>query len=152
MTISFADVASKPMAEVERPPLPPVGTYRWRITKLPEMTTSQSGEWDIVTVQAQCLEALDDVETSDYPGDIRNIRQSLRFMFNKSDEAEFEKSLYRFRTFLEKHVQCASEGDTIAQAMNAAVNGEFNGTIAWKQDKEDHEIFYANIGRTAPVE
>ncbi len=139
------------MAEVERPPLPPVGTYRWKVTKLPEMSTSGNGEWDIVNVSAQALEALDDVEVDDYPGDIRNVRQSLRFMFNKQDEAEFEKSLFRFRTFLEKHVR-VSEGLTIAQAMNESVNGEFLGTIAWKQDKEDTELFYANIARTAPVE
>jgi len=152
MAINFADVASKPIADVERPPLPPVGTYRWRISKLPEMTTSQNGEWDIVTVNVQAVEALDDAEVSDYPGDITNIRQSVRFMFNKQDEAEFEKSLFRFRTFLEKHVKCAEADHTIAQAMNAAVNGEFLGAIAWKQDKEDPEIFFANIARTAPVE
>jgi hypothetical protein len=151
MALNFADVASKPMAEVERPPLPPVGTYRWRITKLPEMSTTQSGEWDIVQVSVQAVEALDDVETDDYPGDIHNIRQSLRFMFNKQDEAEFEKSLFRFRTFLEKHVK-VSDGLTISQAMNEAVNGEFLGSIAWKQDKDDPDLFYANIGRTAPVE
>ena len=152
MAINFADVASKPIADVERPPLPPVGTYRWRITKLPEMTTSQNGEWDIVTVNVQAVEALDDVEVEDYNGDIANIRQQVRFMFNKNDEAEFEKSLYRFRTFLEKHVQCADDQMTVAQAMNAAVNGEFLGGIVWRQDKQDPEVMHANIGRTAPVE
>ena len=152
MAMNFADIASKKIDEVERPPLPPVGTYRWRVTSLPAMTTSGNGEWDIVTVNAQCVEALDDVDVDDYKGDIHNIRQSVRFMFNKQDEAEFDKSLFRFRTFLEKHVACASEGDTITQAMNASVNGEFLGTIAWKQDKNDEDIFHANIARTAPVE
>lgn len=152
MAINFADVAAKPINDVERPPLPPVGTYRWRITKLPENTTSQNGEWDIVTFQVQAVEALDDVEVDDYKGDIANIRQSLRFMFNKQDEAEFEKSLFRLRTFLEKHVQCAEADHTVAQALNASVNGEFLGAITWRQDKEDAEIFHANIGRTAPIE
>ena len=152
MAINFADVAAKPIADVERPPLPPVGTYRWRIGKLPEQTTSGNGEWDIVNFSVQAVEALDDVEVSEYPGDIANIRQSVRFMFNKLDEAEFEKSLFRLRTFLEKHVKCAEADHTIGQALNASVNGEFCGAIAWKQDKDDPEIFYANISRTAPVE
>lgn len=152
MAINFADVASKPMADVERPPLPPVGTYRWRITKLPEQTTTQNGEWDIVNFSVQVVEALDDVEVSDYPGEIKNVRSSVRFMFNKQDEAEFEKSLFRLRTFLEKHVQCTSPEDTVAQGLNASVNGEFLGTIGWSQDKNDPDLFYANINRTAPVE
>lgn len=152
MAMNFADIATKKVEDVERPALPPVGTYRWQITKLPEMTTSQNGEWDIVTVSCRVQEALDDVDTDDYKGDIRNIMQSLRFMFNKQDEAEFEKSLFRFRTFLEKHVRCAESDMTIAQAMNAAVGQEFLGTIAWRQDKEDPEIFYANISRTSPLD
>ena len=152
MAINFADVASKKMDEVERPPLPPVGTYRWQITKLPESTTSGNGEWDIVNISVRAVEALDDVDMSDYKGEVTNIMQSVRFMFNKQDEVEFEKSLFRFRTFLEKHVQCAEPDMSIAQAMNAAVNQQFLGTIAWRQDKEDAELFHANISRTAPLD
>lgn len=151
MAVNFADVASRPMADVERPPLPPVGTYRWKVTKLPEQTTSNNGEWDIVTFFVQAQEALDDVEVDDYPGDIRNIRSNVRFMFNKQDEAEFEKSLFRLRTFLEKHIQ-VEEGLTIAQGLNNSVNQEFLGTIGWSQDKNDPENFFANITRTAPLE
>lgn len=152
MAINFADVASKKMDEVERPPLPPVGTYRWQITKLPESTTSGNGEWDIVNISVRAVEALDDVDMSDYKGEVTNIMQSVRFMFNKQDEVEFEKSLFRFRTFLEKHVRCAEPDMSIAQAMNAAVNQQFLGTIAWRQDKEDAELFHANISRTAPLD
>lgn len=152
MAINFADVASKKMDEVERPPLPPVGTYRWQITKLPEQTTSGNGEWDIVNVSVRAVEALDDVDIDDYKGEIANIMQSVRFMFNKQDEVEFEKSLFRFRTFLEKHVRCAEPDMSIAQAMNASVGQQFLGTIAWRQDKEDAELFHANIARTAPLD
>lgn len=152
MAMNFADIASKKMDEVERPPLPPVGTYRWSITKLPSQNESKDGAWDIVEYNVRAVEALDDVDMSDYKGEVTNITQRLAFMFNKNDEVEFEKSLYRFRTFLEKHVCCANEGDTIAQAMNQSVNGQFLGTIAWKQDPQDSENFFANISRTAPLE
>lgn len=149
---NFADIASKPMGEVERPPLPPVGTYRWSITKLPASSTTNDGKWDILTIQCRALEAMDDVDMTDYSGDVTNITNQIKFMFNKEDEAEFEKSLYRVRTFFEKHVKCASEEDTIGQAMNNSVNQQFLGTIAWQQDKNDPEVFYANIARTAPIE
>ena len=148
----FASIANKKVTEIERPPLPPVGTYRWSITKLPAVTTTGDGKWDILTVQVRALEALDDVEQSDYSGDITNITNQVKFMFNKEDEAEFDKSLFRARTFFEKHVKCASEDDTVGQMLNNSVNQQFLGTIAWQQDKNDPDLFYANIARTAPIE
>lgn len=152
MAINFADQAAKKIAEVERPPLPPVGTYRWSITKLPVATESGDGKWDILTIPARAIEALDDVDMDGYAGEVTNITNQLKFMFNKEDEAEFEKSMYRLRTFLEKHVRCAEETDTIAQALNNSVNQQFLGAIAWTQDKNDPEVFYANLVRTAPLD
>ncbi len=149
---NFADIASQKVSEIERPPLPPVGTYRWQITKLPVSTTSGDGKWDILTVPVRALEALDDADMSDYSGEVTNITNQIKFMFNKEDEVEFEKSLYRVRTFFEKHVKCADDGDTVAQMLNKSVNQQFLGSIAWQQDKNDPEMFYANVGRTAPLE
>jgi hypothetical protein len=152
MPTNFADVANQKLADVERPPLPPVGTYRWSITKLPSATTSNDGKWDILTIPVRALEALDDVDMSDYAGEVTNITNSIRFMFNKEDEVEFEKTLFRVRTFFEKHVKCADEETTIGQAMNASVNQQFLGSIAWAQDKNDPEVFHANVARTAPLD
>jgi hypothetical protein len=149
---NFADIASKKVADVERPPLAPVGTYRWQITKLPVQTTSGDNKWDILTFNVRALEALDDVDMDSYNGEVTGITNQVKFMFNKEDEAEFEKSLYRVRTFLEKHVRCATEDDTVGQALNNSVNQQFLGSIAWQQDKNDQELFYANIGRTAPLD
>lgn len=152
MGISFADVASKPVGDIEKPPLAPVGTYRWQITKLPAQTESKDKKWDIVTFNCRAMDHLDDVDMTDYEGDVKNITNQVKFMFNKEDEAEFDKSLYRLRTFLEKHVRCCDEKDTVAQGLNNSVNQQFLGTIAWSQDDKDPEIFYANISRTAPLD
>lgn len=151
MTLNFNDIATKKLEDVERPPLPPMGTYRFKITKLPESSTSGNGEWDIVTFPIRVMEATDDVDVGSYPGDITKVIMSHRFMFNKNDEAEFNKSLDRLKTFLQKHVKCADDNDDIAQALNASVGQEFMATIIWRQDKEDEEIFHANIGKTAPI-
>lgn len=151
MAMNFASIANKKIEEVERPPLPPIGTYRWKILKLPEQSKSSDEKWEIVNFAVRAVEALDDVDVDSYPGKIDGILQSVRFMFNVEDEAEFEKSLFRLRTFLEKHVKCADAEMTIAQALNASVGQEFLGTIAWRQDKQDEETFHANIGKTAPL-
>lgn len=152
MALNFADIAGKKMAEAERPPLPPVGTYRFSITKMPEASEAGAGKWDILTFQCRALEALDDVDMSDYKGEVTGITGQVKFMFNKEDEVEFGKSEYRARTFLEKHLKCAGPDDTFGQAMNASVNQQFLGTIGWRQDKNDPEVFYAEITRTAPLD
>jgi hypothetical protein len=150
--LNFAEAATKKIADVERPPLPPVGTYRWQVVSLPQASTTTDGKWDILTVPLRAVEALDDVDMSDYKGDVTGIVNSKRFMFNKEDEAEFEKTMFQVRTFFEKHVKCAEEGDTIGQALNNSVGQQVLGTIAWKQDKNDPEVFHANIARTAPLD
>lgn len=152
MSLNFADLAQKKVEDIERVPLPPVGTYRFQITKIPAVSTSNDGKWDILNVACRAVEALDDVEMDDYKGEVSGILQSVRFMFNKEDEVEFTKSENRMRTFFEKHVRCVEPGDSVGQMLNNSVGQQFLGTIAWSQDKNDPELFHANISRTAPLD
>ena len=151
MALNFAEAAKKKIAEVERPPLAPMGTYRWAITKLPEVSQSRDEKWDIVNFSCRVVEPID-AEMDDFKGDPKNITNQLRFMFNKEDEAEFDKSMFRLRSFLENHVGCANDKDTMQQALNNSVNGQFYGYVSWTQDKTDPEIFYANISKTSACE
>lgn len=152
MALNFADVASKKVEDVERPPLPPVGEYRFRVTKVPEQAKSKDEAWEFVTFQVQAQEALDSVEMDGYNGEVTGIRLRHAFIFNTLDEVEFEKTLFNLRKFLEDHLKCAEPGMSIAEALNNSVNQEFIGTVRWRQDKNDPETFNADIGRTAPVE
>lgn len=152
--VDFASIASKKVEDVERPPLPPVGTYRFRVTKVPESTKSQDEAWEFVRFNCKAVEALDNVEVSDYPGDITNVLLQKAFVFNTQDEAAFETTLFQMKQFCEKHLQCVEAGMSIAEMLNNSVNAEFLGDVVWRQDKRDQsgETFNAEIGRTAPVE
>lgn len=154
MTINFSDVLTKGASDVEKPPLPPVGTYRWRITKVPEQRTTDSGEWDIVNINVVAVEPMDNVDIDDYKGEVTNIRNRKSFLFNKNDEVEFERTLYNLRMFLENHVQCWEEGMSLGEALNASNGQEFLGDIIWREDKRDgmEGEFQADIGRTAPLD
>lgn len=151
---NFNDIASKKVEDVERPPLPPVGTYRFRVMKVPESTKSGDEQWEFLRFPCRALEALDDVEVDDYKGEITNIMVPKAFVFNTSDEAAFEQTLFQLRQFCEKHLLCVEPGMSVAEMINASVNAEFLGTVKWSQDKRDTtgETFNAEIGRTAPVE
>jgi len=152
MALNFNDVLSKGAADVEKPALPPVGTYRFRISKVPEQTESGSGEWDIVNFQVQAVEALDNVDVDDYKGEISNIRLRKSFLFNKGDEAEFNRTFYNLKTFLANHVKCWPDDISLAEALNASNGQEFLGDVTWAEDKREPGEFQANIGRTAPLD
>lgn len=151
---SFSDIAQTKVEDVERPPLPPVGDYRWRVTRLPSNRKSQDEQWEFLTFPCKAIEAMDNVEIADYPGDIANITLDKQFVFNCNDEAEFDKTMFQVRQFLEKHLRVAEPGMSIAECLNASVNAEFIGAVAWSQDKRDEtgETMQARLGRTAPVE
>lgn len=152
MALNFADVASTKIADVEKPPLPPVGIYRFKVTKLPETKTTPDEKWDILNFFVRAEEAVDVEDIADYPGEVRNIMMTKSFLFDKNDEVSFAKTLNNVRTFLERHLKCADEGMSIAQALNAAVQQEFLGTVAWRPDKNNEGDFLADIKGTAPLD
>lgn len=151
--LNFADIAKKKIADVEKPALPPQGDYRWAVTKIPEITSLQNekGNWDIVTFTARALEAVT-ADLTDYKGDVTGIIQQIKFFFDKTDEAAFEKTQWRLRTFLEQHLKCATEDMSITEGLNASVNCQFLAPIIWNPDKNDKSTFFANIGNTAPLD
>lgn len=151
---NFADIANKKAEDVERPPLPPTGTYRFRVQKLP--TTSKSGDeaWEFLRVLAKVVEPLENVDVDSYPGDIGNVVLSKSFVFNCNDDAAFETTLFNFKQFVLSHLKVGDPSMTMSELLNATVNAEFLGDVKWNQDKRDEsgETFNAEIGRTAPVE
>jgi hypothetical protein len=152
--VDFASIASKKIEEVERPPLPPVGDYRFRVMKLPTSTKSGDEQWEFLRFMCKVVEPLENVDVGDYPGDLSNAVLTKSFVFNSGDEAAFEQTLFNLKQFCEKHIQCTEPGMSVAEMLNATVNGEFIGSVKWSQDKRDEsgETFNAEIGRTAPVE
>ena len=148
----FSSILNKKASDIEKPPLPPQGTYRFRISKIPEFTEASSGEWDILNVLVQGVEAMDNVDLDDYKGEITGIRLRKSFLFNKNDEVEFAKTEYQVRQFLENHVEVLQDDMSIGEALNDCVNAEFLGDVSWREDKRTEGDFQADIGRTAPVE
>lgn len=151
--LNFSDIAKTKIADVEKPPLAPQGEYRWGVSKIPEVTTlsNDKGNWDIVTFNVRALEAVT-ADLSDYKGEVTGILQSIKFFFDKNDEVNFDRTKWNLRTFLEKHLKVADDSMSMAEALNASVNAQFLAPIVWNPDKNNPGEFFANIGRTAPLE
>lgn len=147
--MNFAEIANKKIEEVERPPLLPIGVYRFANMKLPVITDKP--DWEIVEFQLKPVAAVD-ADLEDYKGDIKNAVLRRAFVFDKNDQVAFERTLFNLRNFLEKHLQCAEAGASIKEAMNASVNAQCLGVVQHVADKQDKELFHANITSTAPLE
>lgn len=148
---NFGDILTKKASEVEKPPLPPQGTYRFRITKVPESTESSSGEYDILNFLCQAVEPMDNVDMDDYKGEVTGIRLRKSFLFNKNDEGEFARTEYNLTQFLTAHLGL-DESLSMSELLNESKDAEFLGDVSWREDKRAEGEFQADIGRTAPVD
>lgn len=151
---NFAEIAHKKLSEIERPPLPPVGHYVWQVSKLASVEKSNDGKWEFVTFPVKGVEAQEDVDPDALQefGGVKNVINSIRFIFDTEDASAFAKAEYNLRNFLERTLKCAQPEDNLAIAMNNAVNQRFLGDLVWRPDKQNTELFHANINKTAPLE
>ena len=149
--LNFNDIASKKIEDIEKPPLPPIGTYRWQITKLPETTFSADEQWQFLAFPCRAVEATEDADMSDYNGDVKGIMSRVQFVFNRNDEAAFNQTVFRVRTFLEDHVKCATPTMSINEAINASVNQQFLGGFVHQLNKKTDEL-NGQITKTAPLD
>jgi hypothetical protein len=151
--LNFNDIANTKVADVEPVPLPPIGTYRWTITKLATVRDFQGKDgtpYQAVEFPLQVVEAGDDVDASAYKGKLTDIRQTLSFMFNRTDEVAFQQMQNRLKAFFEK-VLGLDENLSFSEAINQSVRGQFLAPITWAPDKNEPEIIRAQLGRPAPL-
>lgn len=149
---SFSDIASKKMADIERPKLPPTGLYKFLISK-PLEVRKQGDKWEIVDVQLKGVEARDGVDLEDLAkfGGPEKVMVRKSFMFDTEDAVAFANTEWNLRRFLVDHVQCAGEDESLKQGMAAALNCPVLCEVVYKGDTKEEGVFHANAGKTAPV-
>lgn len=151
---NFSEIANKKLADVERPAIPPVGMYRWQVTKMPVIEDVANGDYTNITIPCKAVEAYDNVDTDDLQkfGGLKNVISSKRFLYDNKDATKGGQTEFQIRQFLEKH--CAIEGVeamTIGQALAASLNAQFDGEMKHRADKNDPELKYAEVAKTAPI-
>jgi hypothetical protein len=154
--VNFADALNTAANSIERPPLIPVGTYIAVVSKIPSMETIGDGKWDVLDFQLRLQAAQEDVDSEDLSAYGGLGPQSVlrhRFMFSKDDEAAFKRTLFNLKRFLLDHLKIdASESTPLKQLIDQSVNHQCLAYVKWRADKNDPEVFYNEIGKTAPAE
>lgn len=155
MVNSFAAVLDMKPEEIERTPPIPTGIYIGTILKPYESgeIKSDKGEWETMTLMIGEFDP-DIVEDLDlYNGDIRKAAPvRLQFMFDKNDEAKFNDTLNRVKTFLSKHVGCWEEGTPLKKGLADAVKQRVKFEVSHRTNPQDQEQVFAEIKRTMPME
>lgn len=155
--MDFSEALNIKTSDIERPPLPPMGHYRFVVDSY-KFGEANSGDdsWDTVDFQLKAVEAQDDVdpEALTAAGGIKSISLRHSFMFTKAQDAEAAASngqtLYRLKRFLTEHLGLDEKG-SLKETIDSSKGAQCIADIVHKASKKDPETPFANIGRTAPV-
>ena len=153
--VNFASIANKKVADIERPPNMPIGTYHWVVSKIPIQGEVAGGKWETLDFMLKCLGPTEDVDPASLKtyGDVTKRTMRHRFMFSTEDEDKFLASEYRVKSYCFKHLMVEeTPGMTFPEMLDASVNHQCLASIKWRPDPNDPEIIYDEIGKTAPVE
>jgi hypothetical protein len=154
--VNFADALNTKASSIERPPLIPVGTYVAVVSKVPSIETIGDGKWDVLDFQMRLQAPQDDVDMDDlaaYGGLNPSSVLRQRFMFAKEDEAAFKRTLFNLKRFLQEHLKIDSDENTpLKELIDMSVNHQCLAYVKWRADKNDPELFYNEIAKTAPIE
>lgn len=154
MALDLTQVLDKKIEDIERPPLVPACTYDVaRVDKQPVLR-EVNDDWEALDfLMAPVSADMDTIsqEELDEFGDITKARVRHTFMFDKNDNAAFERTLFNVRRFLEDHLGIADGDTTLKEALNAAVGATCGMTIEHRQDKQNPELYHANVKATFPI-
>ena len=153
--VNFAAIANKKVEDIERPPNMPIGTYLAVVTKIPVQGEVAGGKWETLDFMLRIIKPMEDVDPDalkEY-GDVTKRTMQRRFMFSTEEEDKFLASEYQVKSFCFKHLMVDESPDmSWSEMLHESVNHQCLVSVKWEPDKNDPEIIYDRIGKTAPVE
>jgi hypothetical protein len=150
----FAEILTKSAESIERPPLPPKGTYEFVITAQAKTRDIESDKFhgEAVEFPVRGVNAMEDVDSAELKayGAPKNIVTRHSFMFNGTDENEFQRSEFALKEFLVTHLG-QDPKLSMKELMNGAVNKHFLAYVDYRPDGRNPDNLFVNISKTAPM-
>lgn len=152
----FQDALDRKAEDIERPRQLPVGTYMFKVDKLPEQGSVAKGAWDTLDFYMRPVEAGDDVDPDEVQafGDVTNARIRHRFMFNTDpgETVAFERTMFFLKRFIVEHLGVEWNDDMeLQEVLSQTVGQVCTGAVTWRMDPTDNETVYAELSSTAPA-
>lgn len=152
--VNFADALDTRVEDVKKPPVLPQGTYIWSVSKVPSISQTNSGEWDIVEFQIRAVSAEGDVDPDELEafGSLNSALNRVSFMSPTAADkkADRERTLYRLKKFLTETLRVdTSDNPSLKEMLAASVNHQFLGQAVWRQVEDDT---YVDVKNFAPLD
>ena len=148
---NLADILDTKVDDIEKPPLPPMGTYVMAVEKFEQV---ERGDWKIIEIFFKGVRPTEDVDEDDLKdfGGVESVKLRNAFMFG-DDEASNATTKYALRRFIAEHLQVeGAEDGSLGQALANSVNHQCFVTCVHTPSKKNPEDSFANVKSTAPLE
>lgn len=154
MAMNFADALDTKASDIERPPVLPQGTYVWTVSKVPVISTSNSGEWDIIEFPLRAVSAESDVDEDELAafGSLNAAMNRMSFMFPTAPEKDSDRkrTLFNLKRFLLETLRVEGDDDTtIKELLAGAINCQFMAIAKWRQVDD---ATYVDVKSPAPLD
>lgn len=152
--VNFTDALDTRASDVEKPPVLPQGTYVWTVSKVPTISTSASGDWDIIEFPIRAVSAEGDVDPDDLEafGSLSSAMNRISFMAPTAPEksTDRDRTLYRLKMFLLNTLRVdASDNPTMKEMLAMSVNHQFLAQAVWRQVEGET---YVDVKNHAPLD
>ena len=157
---NFADIANKKAAEVEKPPLCPIGDYVMMVVNDPQPVakSSDKGNFEIVDFEFQGVIALDTVDQDEMkafgkPAGVR-VRHSFVFNTDPDEEANFDRTLYNMTRFLVDVLKVGDDSMSVSQLLGNAKGAKAQVDVGHRPDNrpgKENEI-YPDCKKVLPLD
>ena len=152
---SIVDMMEAKVGEIEDAPTLPIGNYICKINRT-EAVESKNGEWDLLNVHSQVVEACEDVDPDELEeyGKVAGARLIYTIFSPRDEDAENDRAraLKRMEQFTDM-CGVAEDGMTLSQAWAELAGAQFMATVEHQFNRDDAEAPpRAVISRVAAVE
>ncbi len=152
----FASILDKKIEDTPPVPLAPAGSYIMMVSA--EANLAARGEFEILEFSLVGVQPVDDtvdMEELTAFGGAKNVRVRHSFLFptDEAEETKFIQAENNLKKFLYNHLGITeSEAPVYKQALALVKGRSCIAEIDHRQDKNNTDVFYAQVKRTMAVE
>ncbi len=151
--MSFQNILSRKVEDVEAPKPLPVGPYICVVSK--PAAFNERNNFDIVTFNLAVQSAGESVDPdalAEWGGKLQGQNLSRDFLFPKDDPEGQARTEFNLKTFLVDHLGIDPKGKEFKELIDEAQGQSCMAIVSHQQDKEDPSRVYARCNRTGPAD
>lgn len=154
--MNFSEALNLNADDIKRPPMLPVGNYQWTVKKQPNFG-SAGADWETCEFICNPVSALSGVDPdlleqfNASGGDMTKIDVRKSFMFPKDADRkrDFDQAMFQLKEFLS--IDLGIPSASLKEMLANAQNRQFIGALSHRPDKDNPDLKYHEIRKTAPL-